>query len=397
MKKILVSTLKAGMAFDKPVYIDPDNVLVDAFEPLKITDIERLTKWSIQEVETDGEPAKPKIKQEIIVPEGPEKDDITKVKGELKAAAVGLEQLEELVKDAIKIVDEAYETISSEKPYQISRIREVAEKIATLIHDNPIVYKHLYYLELPPLLSRHLVFSAIFGAKLGQSLGFSNPKTIELVFSILIMDVGMMFLPLSVRMKDGKLNEEEKANLHTHPLRGYQVLTKNVKVKNSIALVALQHQEHYDGSGYPQHIKGDDISEYARIAMIADSYVAILEDKKYRSRQLPNDALKELLALGIYYYDPNFIATILNEFSMFPVGSIVELSDGKIGMVVGTIPEKPLRPIIYIMREKNGERPDKSYFVHLLYRSEYYISRAVFPDDVSINYFQEIDIIMQST
>lgn len=377
MRKVAVSSLKEGMAFDKPVYIDNENMLIDALEPLSANDIERLTKWNIKEVETDGEPAEPKEAEEFEELSPEENEDIIIFKGELVQAAGAHEKVEKLFNNGVKLLNDAFQNIAEEKPYQISLVRNFAEDIAALLHDNPQVIIHLYYIEEEDYFIKHVIIGAFFGALLAQEVGFSQPKIIEVTFAMLVMDVGMVLLSDSVRNKEGKLNPNELAQLHTHTLRGYQLLTQNAKVKNTIAEVALQHQEHYDGSGYPRHAKGEEISEYARVAAIADSFTALLEEKAYRSGKQPYEAMKELLSLGIYYYDPNYMRAFLSRLSIYPIGSLVELSDKSQGIVAGAVKDKPMRPVICIIRSPKGNMPEKLHFVHLLYHPEIYITKAI--------------------
>ncbi|MDH4263252.1 MAG: DUF3391 domain-containing protein [Spirochaetia bacterium] len=397
MKKIEVSKLHPGMAFDKPVYIDRDNKLVNAFEALKPSDIDRLKKWNILEVETDGSPAEAKIIEKEIEIEGQEKIDIEKAKAELKKAAGARDEVLKLMETGGKLIVESYETLTAEKPFQMSTLRNLAEDIVTLSTDNPLAFINTYYQNYSPTPYSHLMFSAVFGAYLANAMAFSVPKNIELTFSILLMDVGMASLPLSIKMKDGKLNDSEKNQLQTHPLLGYQILTQFAKVKNSVSMVALQHQEHFDGSGYPRRTKGEEITEYARIAGIVDSFGALLEEKSYKKKKLPYEAMKELLAYGLSRYDPNYMKQFLFKFSVYPVGSLVELSDKSYAMVIRSGHEKPMRPLVYVYRDKNAVSPAKMKFIHLLYQQEYYITKPVLPENAFFDFDEEMDNILKKS
>jgi len=395
MKKIDVSTLKPGMAFDRPVFIDKDNRLVDAYEQIQQTDIDRLKKWSIKELESDGQPVETKYEVRLPQPEGPEKRDIDAAIEQLKKAAGKRETVRDLINNATQTLETGYSELISDKPYQISQLRNLAEDIVSMSVDNPLGYITLYYLQEEQSLYKHIVYAAFFAAYLGNALAFSTPKNIELVFSILLMDIGMEQVPAEIRTKEGKLTEAELNKLHAHPLLGYQLLTQKAKVKNNIAQVALQHQEHFDGSGYPRKIKGDEITEFARIAMITDSYVALLEDKSYRTKKLPYEAMKELLALGIYNYDPQLMKVFLNHFSVYPVGSLVEISDETIGMVAASFQDKPMRPLVYIVRTAEGITTRHLHFYHLLYKPTLYIAKPLLPEQSDFVFDNEMSSILE--
>jgi len=394
MKKIQVNILKAGLAYDKPIYIDKENIFVDAYEPIKPSDLERLNKWNITELETDGQPAKPKTKSAYDEPEGIEREEILKAKELFIRASVIFDEIEEFMKKGVVTLNEAYGTIISENPYQISILRNLAEELAALLNNNPECFMNIYYIEMEKSLYKHLMYSAVFGAQLGKALDFSQPKIIELVFSIFLMDIGMMLLPPAIRDNSEKLSPEDKVQLQAHPLKGYQLLTKKVKVKTNIAQVAIEHQEHFDGSGYPRKLKGKEISEFARIAMIADSYSALLEEKSYRAKKVPYNAMREILSLGIYNYDPDFMKQFLNRHSIYPVGSLVELSDGSKGVIVTASAEKPMRPIVHILRLADGSIPEQNIFLHLLYRTHFFVVSPIDIGTLGTTYKDELQRII---
>ncbi len=396
MNKISVSDLKPGMAFDKPVYLDPENMLVKANEPISRSDIERLNKWNIKEVETTGQilsaggEEKPKASLEDTVENQQELEEIEAVISNLKQTIKKREALRTMFIEGEGLVKEAYEHISDDKPFQVSRLRNFAENLVTLVDDAPDCFAYLYYQAEEPSLFTHVISAAIFGISLASAIQLSKPRVIELALSILLMKIGMLKVPREIREKTSQLTEPEKQALHAHPVHGYQLLTQNAKVKNSIAIVALQHHEHYDGSGYPRQIKGSEISDYARLAAIADSYSALLENKSYKKFKLPYEAMKELVTLGVYRYDPIFLKAFLNRLSIYPIGSIVKISDNKIGLVAGSVKGKPMRPILMLLREEDGKRITEPQFLHLIYHNNKYISQALAPASEKIDFETEL-------
>ena len=391
MKSIPVDSLKAGMAFDKPVYIDRNNMLVDAKEAISQSDIDRLKKWNIKEIQTTGIEIQAEIvKNDSKAQNTQEKIDLEKIIKRLKETSRYRETFFEVMQEGEELVHVAYDSITHEKPFQISRIRTLAENIVTILDKGPDSFMYLYYDKRAETVGRHVMAVSVFSIVLAEALQISKPRIIELVFSILLMDIGMMLLPTSIIEKSDKLTDAEKAKVHAHPLQGYQLLTQTAKVKNSIASVALEHHEHFDGSGYPRHIKGTEMSDYTKIAAICDSFAALLESKAYRGPELPYRAMKELLTLGIYRYDPIYLKSFLDRLSIYPIGSIVKLSDNSMGIVAGHVTGKPMRPVILIVRDTEGHRPSDPTFVHLLYHTEKYISQALDPEEALLDLALEI-------
>ena len=285
---------------------------------------------------------------------------------------------------------EGYSALAQERPFQVSRFRTLAENISTLIDDAPNLFIYTYYNRNEASLYHHIMTAAVFGGVLGTALDFSKPRVVELIFSILLMKVGMLQVPEDIRNKKGQLSDAEKQKLHAHPVLGYQLLTQHAKVKNSIAIVALQHHEHYDGSGYPRQIKGQDMTDYTRVAAIADSFSALLEFKSYRATKMPYEAMKELVTLGVYRYDPIYLKSFLDRLSTYPIGSVVQISDNTQGIVVGSVPGKPMRPLLLLLREANGKQIVNPMFLHLLYHTDKYISQALDPVSQKIDLEKEL-------
>jgi len=153
-------------------------------------------------------------------------------------------------------------------------------------------------------------------------------------------------------------------------------------------ILSLQHHEQYDGKGYPRGLKGNQINEYSRIASIADCYEAQIVQRSYRKKQLFYHAMKDLLASGVNKFDPVILRTFLSKMSVYPIGSLVQLNDGCIGLVIGSVPEKPLRPIIKLIFDKNQNKITKHIILNLLTETSLFITRALEENEKGINLYE---------
>ena len=106
-----------------------------------------------------------------------------------------------------------------------------------------------------------------------------------------------MAIPDNILLKPGKLNDEEKEIMREHRYHGYQMLKKIPFLAEACEIV-YAHQEHFDGSGYPRGLKGDEIPLGARIFSVADTLDAIISDRPYRKARSLADARKEMGRLG---------------------------------------------------------------------------------------------------
>lgn len=390
MKGIWVRSLRPGMVFSKPVYIDKNNLLVKANEPITEADINRLIKWGVREVFCDGE----LISQvDLSLPNvnAEEEAIIQGVKKALKQTVKNRNQMDQLFGEGEKTISSVYEYLAKETATQISPVRNYAEKIVTTIDEIPTLIIYLYEYLRETNIYRHAISNGILATLLSRGVGFSTPKIIEIVFSILLMDVGMLKIPQFQQKKGEEYTNLDKTEMHKHPLLGYQILTQVAKIKASLAEVALQHHEHYDGTGYPRKIKGKEMSEAARIAAIVDSFTAMVEHKTYRKAKLPYDAIRELVTLGIYRYDPIFLKVFVDKLSMYPLGSVVELSDQSRGIVVSPTPGKPIRPIVLVVRHGDGSKIPGGKILSLLHHPDLFITRALEATDAEISVALELE------
>lgn len=391
MRKLKVSELKPGMSFDQPVYIDPTNVLVQAKQELGARDIERLVKWGIREVETngvlisEGSAAAPSV----AMPSAPTKADAP-IGGSLSEEdrikiASDYEQMRKnkipfrtMMKEAAELLKTNMQALMDGKPFDNHAVLSMAGDMVDELSSKKYLMLALYGLRMTSSWPvHHAVHAGCYGVVLGLAVGYSRPKLQELMFSMLLMDVGMGKVPLHVREKAGQLSAQEWTSIKKHPLLGYQLLTKTAKVKATLANVALQHQESFDGTGYPQALRAGQIEEPARVAAIADSYSAMIEKRPHREALLPYDAMKNMLSVQMNKFDPRLLRTFLGQLSIYPLGSLVELSNKRLGLVIGCRANKPLRPLLRLMRDENGLPFNGLVFSDLTVETDVYIIKAL--------------------
>ena len=122
-----------------------------------------------------------------------------------------------------------------------------------------------------------------------------------------------------------------------------------------IAHCAYQHHERLDGSGYPRGIKGEDIHPFAKIIAVADVFDAMTSNRVYRKAMLPHQALEVLYAGSGTLFDANVIEAFRSSVAMYPNGMVVELNDGRKGIVTDQNKGVTDRPVIRIIEEYGQE------------------------------------------
>ena len=133
----------------------------------------------------------------------------------------------------------------------------------------------------------------------------------EIYFAGLLHDVGKIGIPNNIIQKNGKLTDEEFAEIKKHPVIGKQILS-SISKSPYLSIGANSHHERYDGRGYPEGLKGVDIPEIARIIAVADAYDAMTSKRSYRD-PIPQTKVREEIVKGMgSQFDPNFAKLMLH-------------------------------------------------------------------------------------
>lgn len=386
MKVIKISDLKVGNKFTKPLYLDKDSIFINANTAVTEADITRLNKFGFKEVLTNGDLILEDSKDDIVLDTDtfPTNDHDFKIL-QLKNIYLQIEKtiptFETVFKDSFVVMQAIFRKISEDKPFDINPVRDVADKLVDHVkNNNHLCYCLINHTPAGYYLYNQVVYATLFALLIGQLLEYSRPRMIDLAISGLLADIGMAKIPSIISEKNSTLTEEEFRVIKKHPLFGYQILTKVLKLKYGLGLVALQHHENFDGTGYPQRIQKKEIDEFARVFTIADNFAAHILDRPWRKAMLPYEAMKNMISLNTNKYDLNFIRLFLNKIAMYPIGSWVELSDASKAVVINSNPNKPLRPSLMVIRNSNGVKLKDSTFINLSEEDKIYITKAI-PSD----------------
>ena len=158
---------------------------------------------------------------------------------------------------------------------------------------------------------------AAYAKGMAQRLGFSFNDTEQLYFAGLVHDVGKIGISEAIIAKPGKLTEREFEIIKSHPALGGDIL-KGIKQFKVFKQVARSHHERYDGNGYPDKLKGEDIPYEARIVTICDTFDAMTSDRSYRKALTDEKALQELRDCSGTQFDPELVKVFIELYNSFP-------------------------------------------------------------------------------
>ncbi len=223
----------------------------------------------------------------------------------------------------------------------------------------------------------HSVNVCILSLMTGITMGYNHLQLNELGVGALLHDIGKIRISLDILNKPGDLTREEFMEIKRHPEYGFEILRDYNDVSLLSSHIAFQHHERWDGQGYPRSLTGEAIHPYARIVAVADIYDALLADRPYRPSYSLNQALTILKRMSGIYLDPVCVTALISNVAIYPIGTVVELSTGDIGIVVDVNREYPARPIVRIVFNARKKRLAHVHEVDLSKLSTILITRSL--------------------
>lgn len=179
----------------------------------------------------------------------------------------------------------------------------------------------------------HSVAVAGLMIALARQLALPESLVKEAGLAGLLHDVGKLAIPSAILSKPGKLSDEEFAIVRKHPELGCQLLGESKHFSPRVLDVCLHHHERFDGSGYPDRLAGSQISLFARMGAICDVYDAITSDRPYKACWSPAESISRM-AEWTGHFDEKIFQAFVKCVGIYPVGSLVRLESGNLGIVM---------------------------------------------------------------
>lgn len=285
--------------------------------------------------------------------------------------------------------------LSSKKPVGIRNAVRFVQNMADIIMEDEALFMCISTVRIyDDYTFTHSLNVSILAMCLGKRIGLSNVLLERLGLCGLFHDLGKVEIPVKVLNKKDALSKEEFALLQTHTMHSARLILKlkaKNERKNKILVPPFEHHMGYDQSGYPKTPTGLGISLFGRILTIVDVYDAITSPRIYRKKAYsPDEALKKILAQSGTHFDPILVKIFINMMGKYPVGTLVELDNGDIGLVQKPSKNLLSRPIVQLLIPKATQGYRKGATVDLSNRDNksghYYrnITKTLHPADLGI-------------
>lgn len=252
--------------------------------------------------------------------------------------------------EAQNLVGNLMQNVKLGKAIDLSPVHELAENLRGSVFRNQNALACLGRIrEKDNYLLEHSVNLSVLMSIFGKAMGHSDDVLHQTIVGALLHDIGKILTPDHILHKPGRLSPEEFEIMKEHARHSHDLLSATEGIGELTIITAAQHHERMDGSGYPMGLKGDEISIHGRMVAIADVYDAITSDRAYHKGITPSQGLKKLLEWSGDHLDPHLVRQFIRCIGLYPVGSLVLLESGRLGVVIETNEDDQRLPVVRVM------------------------------------------------
>lgn len=206
----------------------------------------------------------------------------------------------------------------------------------------------------------HSLNVCLLSMNIAASAGYNQNQIFEIGMGALLHDIGMLMIPPKIKFKKGHLTQDDWFEIQKHPILGLHLLEKISRIPDSVPVIAYQVHERENGTGYPRQRNSRLIHGFSKIVACADIFESISSPRVHRPAMPPYNGMETLLKMARQgMIDGNVVKAFLLYASLFPVGSIVELSDGRIGRVIEANGVSFTKPQVSIIMDKGRKYLEK--------------------------------------
>jgi HD-GYP domain-containing protein (c-di-GMP phosphodiesterase class II) len=273
--------------------------------------------------------------------------------------------------EVISAVMDIMQNVKEDKKLQMIHAKATVKKMTESILRNPDAFMWMRLLKDPGnYMYSHCMDSSALAIAFGRTLGLARHQLDDLAMGMLMCDVGMVRAPAEILEKPGRLSDEEYKIVQQHVAHGVRIMEESGRFSKASLEIAATHHEQLDGRGYPRGLRGGEVSVLGRMAAIADCFDAITSATRYRVPLSSHEAVRRLYEWRGNKFQPELIEQFIQTLGTFPIGTIVKLTTGQIGIVLAQNRTRRLRPRVLLVLDHDGKRYDSAPVVDLLKETE---------------------------
>lgn len=231
----------------------------------------------------------------------------------------------------------------------------------------------------------HCVNVSIFSVAFGRYLGLRDQNLHNLGLSGLFHDIGKMRIPTHILNAPRQLKPDEFAIIQKHAKYGEEMLSQIPNIPKDILAGVCDHHERYNGTGYPGHKKGHQISPFGSIISVCDVYDALSSKRVYKEALPPSKALSIMYGMRGESWEAGLVELFIKMLGIYPVGTPIGLTSGFKGVVTKSNPSAPLYPTVLLCKDRTGHKIVPPSTVDLAQQHEMQIVKALSSDTVDFD------------
>lgn len=278
------------------------------------------------------------------------------------------------------------------KKIDVAQTKKLTKSVVKSVINNPNTMIWLSRLkDKGDYTYNHSLRSSVLATVFGRYLGLSESDLITLASGVLLADIGKTKIKRSLLNSTEPLTKSDKILLRSHVELGVEMLAKEHNIDHTLLVIAETHHERYNGTGYPYGLVGTEIPFFGQIAGLVDVFDAITSKKSYGKHLTPAQAMDWLYSQKNKLFASNLVDEFVQAIGLYPPGTIVELTDKSIGLVVSHNPEKRLRPEIFLLKDSNNENVKSHKTIDLSKRSfmskidRPMVRKALLPENLNLS------------
>lgn len=338
MGTVSVTQVKLGDKITQDVLTPLGSVLFYKGKVVTPRELEILQAFLVPQVTVNGTPDKKEAEEAASEKNQEQTKDAAPVKSSL------VEQYERTV----ILLKSVFNQMMSGQSVPILEIRNQLETLLQQSHDYKILSFSPQNVANEDYLFHKSVMSALSCYMMAQWNGLPKKDWMQSALAGLLHDIGNAKIDRNILNKPTKLTPEEAEDMKRHAVLGYQLLKNVAALNEGVKLAALQHHERFDGSGYPFGISSEKIHPYAKFVAISDIFNAMTMKRAYRKATSPYLVLEQLQQDSFGKLDPAYVRIFIEKATQFHNGTIVRLSDNRLGEIVFSDRNHPTRPWVSV-------------------------------------------------
>lgn len=264
-------------------------------------------------------------------------------------------------------VAKLYDDAGKGHKINIQQVNMVVGNIVDSVVRNPDACAMLHKMRRKAdYLYNHAIGMSVWSAALGRQIGLPIGEIKKIALAALLCDIGKVGISSRILDKPAQLNTAEFELVKRHVIVDGAFDKMLPTLPDTVTKIIRTHHERHDGSGYPQGLTKDQIPVYTRIVAIADCYDAMTSNRSYRQAISPTEACKVLYELRDIHFQGEIVEEFIQCVGLYPVGTLVELNTGEVGVVMSEYRKRRLRPNLLLLLDRNKQPTGRTCYLDLM-------------------------------